>query len=58
GNYEAKGRLGEIYIAAGKFDEAVEIIEDFVKNRPKEPKGYVLNAGLLVRSGDLDGSIE
>ncbi|NIS74017.1 MAG: tetratricopeptide repeat protein [Deltaproteobacteria bacterium] len=43
-NYEAKGKLGELYLAAGKMEEAREIADDFINNRPDDPQGYILQS--------------
>src|SRR3989304_3074600 len=56
-NYEAKGKLGEIYVAAGKTEEATQIADNLVKSRPKDPAGYILKSGLAVRAGKVDEAI-
>ena len=57
GNYEALGKLGEIYVAAGKKDEATQIADNLVKSRPNDPQGYILQSGLAVRAGKVDVGI-
>jgi len=56
-NYEAKRRLGEIYVAAGKTDEAGQIADNLVMSRPQDPAEYVLKSGLAVRAGKVDEAI-
>jgi len=56
-NFEALGKLGEIYVMAGKKDEAAQIADNLVKNRPNDPQGYILQSGLAVRAGRLDEGI-
>ncbi len=57
GNFDALGKLGEIYVAAGKKDEAVQIADNLVKSRPQDPQGYILQSALAVRSGKVDEGI-
>lgn len=56
-NFEALGKLGEIYVMAGKKDEAAQIADNLVKNRPNDPQGYILQSGLAVRAGKVDEGI-
>ncbi|HEX9158375.1 MAG TPA: tetratricopeptide repeat protein, partial [Syntrophales bacterium] len=56
-NYEAKGKLGEIYVAAGKTKEAAQIADNLVKTMPKDPQGYIIKSGLAVRAGKVDEAI-
>lgn len=56
-NYEALGKLGEIYLMAGKNDEAKQIADNLVKSRPDDPQGYILQAGIAVRAGKVDEGI-
>jgi tetratricopeptide (TPR) repeat protein len=56
-NFEALGKLGEIYVMAGKKDEATQIADNLVKNRPNDPQGYILQSGLAVRDGKVDEGI-
>ena len=56
-NFEALGKLGEIYVMAGKKDEAAQIADNLVKSRPNDPQGYILQSGLAVRAGKLDEGI-
>jgi len=56
-NFEALGKLGEIYVMAGKKDEAAQIADNLVKSRPKDPQGYILQSGLAVRAGKVDEGI-
>ncbi len=56
-NFEALGKLGEIYVMAGKKDEATQIADNLVKNRPNDPQGYILQSGLAVRAGKVDEGI-
>jgi tetratricopeptide (TPR) repeat protein len=56
-NYEAKGKLGELYVLAGKNEEAAQIADNLVKSRPRDPQGYVLQSGLAVRAGKVDEGI-
>ena len=53
-NYEAKGKLGEIYLLAGKSEEAAQIADNIVIGWPKIPEGYVLKSGLSLRAGKID----
>ena len=50
-HYEAQGKLGEIYVAAGKTEEAAQIADNLVTNRPQDPQGYILKAGLRCGRG-------
>ncbi|MFA6146735.1 MAG: tetratricopeptide repeat protein [bacterium] len=56
-NFEALGKLGEIYVMAGKKEEAAQIADNLVKSRPNDPQGYILQSGLAVRAGKLDEGI-
>jgi len=56
-NYEAQTRLGEIYVAAGKTEEAGQIADNLVKGRPQDPAGYILKSGLAARAGKVDEAI-
>jgi tetratricopeptide (TPR) repeat protein len=56
-NFEALGKLGEIYVMAGKKDEAARIADNLVKSRPNDPQGYILQSGLAVRDGKVDEGI-
>jgi tetratricopeptide (TPR) repeat protein len=58
GNFEALGKLGEIYVMAGKKDEASQIADNLVKSRPNDPQGYILQSGLAVRAGKVEEGIE
>jgi len=44
-NFEALGKLGEIYVMTGKNDEAAQIADNLVKSRPNDPQGYILQSG-------------
>ncbi len=57
GNFEALGKLGEIYVMAGKKEEAAQIADNLVKSRPQDPEGYILQSGLAVRAGKVDDGI-
>ena len=56
-NHDALGKLGEIYVMAGKKDEAAQIADNLVKSRPNDPQGYILQSGLAVRAGKVDEGI-
>jgi tetratricopeptide (TPR) repeat protein len=56
-NFEALGMLGEIYVMAGKKEEAAQIADNLVKSRPDDPQGYVLQSGIAVRAGKVDEGI-
>jgi tetratricopeptide (TPR) repeat protein len=56
-HYEARGKLGEIYVAAGKTEEAAQIADNLVTSRPQDPQGYILKAGVAVRTGKVDEAI-
>ena len=56
-NYEALGKLGEIYVMAGKTEEATQIADNLVKSRPDDPQGYILQSGIAVRAGKVDEGI-
>lgn len=56
-NYEAKGKLGEIYLLVGKSEEAARIADNLVVGWPKVPEGYVLKSGLSLRAGKIDEAI-
>ena len=56
-NFEALGKLGEIYVMAGKKEEATQIADNLVKSRPNDPQGYILQSGLAVRAGKVDEGI-
>jgi len=56
-NYDALGMLGEIYVVAGKKEEAAQIADNLVRNRPRDPEGYILQSGLAVRAGKVDEAI-
>lgn len=56
-NYEALGKLGELYISLGKTEEAVQIADNLIKSRPGDPQGYILKSGLAVRAGKVDEAI-
>src|SRR5512143_3526015 len=43
-NWEALGKLGEIYVMAGKKEEAAQIADNLVKSRPNDPQGYLLQS--------------
>jgi tetratricopeptide (TPR) repeat protein len=57
GNFEALGKLGEIYLMAGKMEEATRIADTLVKIRTDDPEGYVLQARIAVRGGKTDAGI-
>ena len=57
GNYEAKGILGEIYVAMGETDLASQIADNLVKTQPKNPKGYVLGSAVANQLGKRDEAI-
>ncbi|MBF8259872.1 MAG: conserved protein of unknown function, TPR-like [Actinobacteria bacterium] len=57
GNFEALGKLGEVYVMAGKMEEAAQIADNLVKSRPNDPQGYILQSGLAVRAGKVDEGI-
>src|SRR5512135_1081116 len=56
-NFDALGKLGEIYVMAGKKEEATQIADNLVKSRPNDPHGYILQSGLAVRAGRVDEGI-
>jgi len=56
-NFEALGKLGEIYVMAGKKDEAARIADNLVKIRPNDPQGYILQSGLDMQNGKIDEGI-
>jgi tetratricopeptide (TPR) repeat protein len=56
-NFEALGKLGEIYVMVGKKEEATQIADNLVKSRPNDPQGYILQSGLAVRAGKVDEGI-
>ena len=56
-NFEALGKLGEIYVMAGKKEEATQIADNLVKSRPNDPQGYILQSGLAMRAGKVDEGI-
>jgi tetratricopeptide (TPR) repeat protein len=56
-NFEAMGKLGEIYVLSGKTVEASRIADTLVKRRPQSPEGYILRSGLAVRAGRVDEGI-
>ncbi len=56
-HYEAMGKLGELYLASGKTEEATKIADNIVKSRPQDPQGFVLQAGISVRAGKVDDAI-
>lgn len=56
-NFEAKGKLGEIYLLVGKSEEAARIADNLVVSWPKVPEGYVLKSGLSLRAGKIDEAI-
>ena len=55
--YEAQTKLGEIYVAAGKTEEAGQIADNLVKSRPQDPAGYILKSGMAARAGKIDEAI-
>ena len=57
GNFEALGKLGEIYLITGKKEEATQIADNLVRIRPNDPQGYLLQSGLAVRDGKVDEGI-
>src|SRR5512140_572409 len=56
-NFEALGKLGEIYVMAGKKEEATQIADNLVKNRPTDPQGYLLQSAIAAREGKVDEGI-
>jgi tetratricopeptide (TPR) repeat protein len=56
-NFEAMGKLGEIYVASGKTEEAAQIADNLVASRPQDPQGYILKSGIAVRAGKVDEAI-
>ena len=56
-NHEAMGRLGEIYVAAGKVEEGAGIADNLVRSRPQDPQGHILKSGLALRRGKVDEAI-
>jgi len=56
-NYEALGKLGELYIALGEIEKAAMISDNLVKSRPGDPLGYILKSGLAIRAGRMDEAI-
>jgi tetratricopeptide (TPR) repeat protein len=56
-NFEALGKLGEIYVMVGKNEEATQIADNLVKSRPSDPQGYILQSALAVRAGKVDEGI-
>lgn len=56
-NYEAKGKLGELYLVAGRTDEVSRIADELEKVRPGDAQGYILKSGVAIRSGKTDSAI-
>lgn len=56
-NHEAMGRLGAMHVVAGNVEEAAAIADNLVKNRPRDPEGYVLKSSIAIHSGRIDEAI-
>ncbi|OIP33206.1 MAG: hypothetical protein AUK27_10935 [Deltaproteobacteria bacterium CG2_30_66_27] len=56
-NFEAKAKLGEIYVVTGRTDDVSRIADDLVKSRPRDPAGYLLKSGMAARGGRIDEAI-
>jgi tetratricopeptide (TPR) repeat protein len=56
-NHEALGRLGDLYAVGGKLQEATQIADNLVNTRPMDPDGYILRAGISMRTGKIDDAI-
>ena len=56
-NFEAKGILGEIYVATGEMDRAFQVADNLVKTQPKNPQGYILKSAVASRWGKNDEAI-
>ena len=56
-HYDAKEALGQLYLAAGKTNEAARIADDLVTKHPQHPAGYLLLGRLAAREGDLADAI-
>ena len=54
---EAKDQLGQVYFAAGKTDEAARMAERLRAEHGEHASGYVLQARLSAREGDLASAI-
>jgi tetratricopeptide (TPR) repeat protein len=52
-HYDANEALGQLYLAAGKSNEAARIADKLTTKHPQRPAGYLLLGRLAAREGDL-----
>ena len=56
-DFDAQWSLGDVYLAAGKTDEAGKLAESLLAARPQHPAGYLLRAGLALRADQAADAI-
>jgi tetratricopeptide (TPR) repeat protein len=56
-HYDASETLGQMYLAAGKVQEAGRIAEHLIAAHGRRPAGYVLRARLAAQEGNLAAAI-
>lgn len=44
-------------ILAGKTDDALKLLEDWIAKHPQDPRGYTLRAGVYSQTGNRDATI-
>src|SRR6187402_3954542 len=47
-HFEAQWSLGDLYLAAGRSDEAAKIADKLLSARPQHPAGYLLRASVAL----------
>jgi tetratricopeptide (TPR) repeat protein len=51
-------RLGQVYRALGRYDDAEQELSRFIELNPQQAKAYNLHAALLMKQGRFEESIE
>ena len=54
---EAKFNIADIYLAQGQYKAAVPLLEDLIRNRPTDYRGYSSLSYVYFQLGDLYKSI-
>lgn len=56
-HFDANWSLGDLYVAAGKSEEAATIADALLAARPQHPAGYLLRAGVALGKDQLTDAI-
>ena len=57
-HFDAQWSLGDLYLAAGKSEEAAKIADKLLTARPQHPAGYLLRAGVALGADRIDDAIK